>query len=158
MTIRKIKIDDSDELRSSLDGLYQSASQTALARWALQLSKHSFKMIGRNGMDVDAVVQGYTILEACLNGQARIHDVRQAGFRIHELAKHCDDILLKTALRVAGQAVGTGHMKEHAMVASDYAVKVVNLLFPGDREAVIRERLWQIELMKRQMPNEEMSL
>lgn len=54
----------------------------------------------------------------------------------------------QTVLRVVGQAVATGHMREHAMVSSDYAVKVINLLFPNDINAVRQERFWQIEHLK----------
>ena len=46
-----------------------------------------------------------------------------------------------------GQAVAAGHMQEHAMAASDYAGKVVNLRFPNDANAVKQERLWQIETL-----------
>ena len=76
-----------------------------------------------------------------------MHDVRQAGFQIHQLAKNEQDIVIQTSLRVVGQAVATGHMREHAMVVSDYAIKVINLLFPNDVSAVKQERLWQIETL-----------
>lgn len=34
------------------------------------------------------------------------------------------------------------------MVASDYAIKVINLLHPGDRAAAAaRERQWQVQAM-----------
>ena len=35
-------------------------------------------------------------------------------------------------------------MRDHAMVASDYAVKVTNILYPGDMGAVSDERVWQL--------------
>ena len=77
-----------------------------------------------------------------------MHDVRQAGFKVHQLAKESKDLVLQAALRVAGQAIGTGHMREHAMVASDYAIKVVNLKYPDNMEAVKEEREWQIATLK----------
>ena len=43
--------------------------------------------------------------------------------------------------------IGTGHMPEHAVVASDYAIKVINLLHPGDTAAATRERQWQVQAM-----------
>ena len=42
-------------------------------------------------------------------------------------------------------------MPEHAMVASDYAIKVINLLYPSDRAAITRERQWQIQAMGEEM-------
>lgn len=75
-------------------------------------------------------------------------DVRQAGFKVHQLAKACDDPVIQTALRVAGQAVSTGHMREHAMVASDYAIKTINLKYPHDMNAVKVEREWHISTLR----------
>nr|WP_205408845.1 hypothetical protein [Bifidobacterium lemurum] len=77
-----------------------------------------------------------------------MHDVRQVGFQIHLLAKNGQDVVVRTALRVVGYAVATGHMPEHALAASDYAIKVINLLFPGNVNAVRQERLWQIERLR----------
>lgn len=79
--------------------------------------------------------------ESWQKGNARMHDVRQARFKIHQLAKNSHHIVTQTALRVVGQAVAAGHMREHAMVSSDYAVKVINLLFPNDINAVRQERV-----------------
>ncbi len=94
------------------------------------------------------IIAGYAVNESWQKGNARMHDVRQAGFKIHQLAKNSHDIVTQTALRVVGQAVAAGHMREHAMVSSDYAVKVINLLFPNDINAVRQERLWQIEHLR----------
>ena len=149
--IRKIKIEDSDELRSVLDALYESVSQRTLARWALKLAAHALEMTGHSIQAFDAVLRGFAVNEAWQMKRMRSHDVRQAGFQIHKLAANCDDTLLSAALRVAGHAVGTGHMREHAMVASDYAVKAVNILFPGNRIAVLEEREWQIVTMKQEL-------
>ena len=38
-------------------------------------------------------------------------------------------------------------MKEHAIVASDYAIKVVNLLYLNDIDKVTKERLWQLSTL-----------
>lgn len=67
------------------------------------------------------ICNGFEINEAWQAGCARMHDVRQT--------------------------VATGHMKEHAMVASDYAIKVINFFSKGNRDAVILEREWQIRTL-----------
>ena len=64
------------------------------------------------------------------------------------MAKSSEDDIISTALRIVGHAVATGHMKEHAMVASDYAAKVINSLCPTNMDAVKKERLWQINHLK----------
>lgn len=143
-TQTKIKIDDAVELRQKLDGIYDTASQTILAKWSILLAKHIMDIAGFANAENETILNGFDVNEAWQNGQARMHDVRQAGFKIHALSKATEDVLHIAILRVIGQAVGTGHMREHAMVASDYAVKVVNILQPDNKEAVIAEREWQI--------------
>lgn len=147
-TKTKIKILDDIDLRKLLDEEYEKSSQVRLCQYALLLATHILTMIKYDDMDNPAIKAGYAVNESWQKGEARMHDVRQAGFKIHQLAKNSQNSVTQTALRVVGQAVATGHMREHAMVASDYAVKVINLLFPGDSDAIKRERLWQIENLR----------
>lgn len=72
-------------------------------------------------MDNPALKAGFAVNESWQKGNARMHDVRQAAFQIHRLARDSQDAVIQAALRTAGQAVAAGHMREHAMVASDYA-------------------------------------
>ena len=130
----KITINDDSAGRAALDALYAGASQVALCRYALRLAAHIMETAGYDDSHNPA-------------GAARMHDVRQAGFAVHKLARQAPDELTTAVLRVVGQAIGTGHMPEHAMVASDYAIKVINLLHPGDRAAATRERQWQVRVM-----------
>jgi len=144
----KIKIKDLVELREQLDCIYESKSQIQLAQWALNLAKHILELVNYE-YKTDTVIQdGFATNEKWQIGEARMHDVRQAGFKVHKLARESTDIITQNALRVVGQAIGTGHMREHAMVASDYAVKVINLKFTEDMEAVKKEREWQIKTIK----------
>lgn len=147
-TRTKIKISDDIQLRKLLDEEYEKSSQIKLCKYALLLATHILTTIDYKDMDNSVIQTGYAVNESWQNGNARMYDVRQAGFGIHQLAKNCKDIITQTALRVVGQAVATGHMREHAMVASDYSIKVINLLFPNDTDAVKQERLWQIEHLR----------
>ncbi|KLU61171.1 hypothetical protein CEB3_c23910 [Peptococcaceae bacterium CEB3] len=144
----KIKINDAVELREQLDHIYENKSQMELAQWAINLAKHILSLVGYDYENESIIIDGFATNEKWQIGEARMHDVRQAGFKVHRLAKETTDVILQAALRVVGQAIGTGHMREHAMVASDYAVKVINLKFPADMEAVKSEREWQIRAMK----------
>ena len=144
----KIKINDIPELRSTLDAIYEGKTQVQLAQWALSLAEHILVLVGYD-YENDSIVQaGFTTNRQWQSGAARMFDVRQAGFKVHQLAKMCNDPVVQSALRVAGQAIGTGHMREHAMVASDYAIKTINLKYPNDLNAVKAEREWQIAILK----------
>ncbi|MEA5078065.1 MAG: hypothetical protein VB013_05800 [Anaerolineaceae bacterium] len=149
MTKVKIKINDIPELRTSLDAIYETKTQIELAQWALNLAQHILTIVGYDYEAATSVIQnGFTTNRQWQSGTARMFDVRQAGFKVHQLAKICDDPVIQAAIRVAGQAVGTGHMREHAMVASDYAIKTINLKYPNDINAVRTEREWQITTLK----------
>ena len=144
----KVKINDISELRGELDTICDEKMQLQLAQWALKLAEHILTLVGYN-YEADPVIQnGFDTNRQWQAGIARMFDVRQAGFKMHQLAKSCNDPIQQAALRVTGQAVGTGHMREHAMVASDYAIKVINLKHPGDIRAVKAEREWQIKTLK----------
>jgi hypothetical protein len=146
-TVSKIKLKDATELREKLDQIYENKSHVDLAQWAIGLAKHIFSLIDYDYGSVTAITEGFVTNERWQKGEAQMHDVRQAGFRVHQLARESQNPLLQTALRVAGQAIGTGHMREHAMVASDYAIRVINQKYPDNMAAVKDEREWQIKTM-----------
>ena len=144
----KIKILDDASGRQALDKCYSNASQVALCRYALRLAAHIMETAGYNDPHNPAITAGFAANRQWQAGAARMHDVRQAGFAVHKLARQAPDELTTAVLRVVGQAIGTGHMPEHAMVASDYAIKVITLLHPGDATAATRERQWQVQAMR----------
>lgn len=148
MTRTKVKILDDVKLRQILDDEYEQSSQIKLCKYALLLATHILTVIDYKDSNHVVMKNGYAVNERWQKGEVHMHDVRQAGFQIHQLARSSQDIVAQIALRVVGQAVATGHMREHAMVSSDYAIKVINLLFPGDVNAVRQERLWQIAHLK----------
>ena len=144
----KIKINDIPELRATLDEIYEGKTQLQLAQWALKLAEHILTIVEYNYEDDPIIQFGFDTNRQWQTGAVRMFDVRQAGFKVHQLAKACNDPIIQAALRVAGQAVGTGHMREHAMVASDYSIKAINLKYSGDISAVKAEREWQIRTLR----------
>lgn len=145
----KINIKDNSALRREIDELYENMDQISLARWSLSIAKHILQVVDIDYESIDEIVAGFNVNELWQNKKAGIHNVRQAGFKIHKIARACDSEIKKTALRVAGHAVGSGHMKEHAMVASDYAVKTIGLIYPKNMEAITLEREWQLNEIKK---------
>ena len=146
----KIKIVDDSSIRDEIFKLYESTNQLLLAKWSISIARHILNLVGIDYKTVDVIREGLEVNERWQLGTARMYDVRQAGFKIHKLAReNNNNKVYQTALRVVGQAVGSGHMSEHSIVASDYAVKVVGLLFSNDLDSITKERKWQLEeLMK----------
>jgi hypothetical protein len=148
-TKTKIKIKDNVELRRELDQIYDNTDQVILAKWAISVAKRILKVASIGYSSIDEITNGFQTNERWQVGQARMFDVRQAGFKVHRLAKESDNPIETAALRTAGQAIGTGHMREHAMVCSDYAVKTIGLLSDGNTLQISEEREWQINELKR---------
>lgn len=148
MTIRKIKIPDDEALRESLDNLYQKQEHLTLARWSLEIAARVISLTELAVADYPEIQQGFEQNKLWQTGDARMHDVRQAGFALHRRAKTQTDAIKLNTLRTIGQAVSSGHMPDHALVASDYAVKVIHLLFPHDQAKITAERQWQIEKLQ----------
>lgn len=148
-TIAKIKIIDNRELRAEIDNFYEKAEQKVLAKWSLNMAKHILYFAGIDYQTIDAITDGFMVNELWQEGKMRIHDVRQAGFKIHKIARECDSEIKKFAFRTVAQAVSSGHMREHAMVTSDYAIKTIGLISSNNISDITAERQWQLNELKK---------
>ncbi|MFA6388823.1 MAG: putative immunity protein [Patescibacteria group bacterium] len=144
-----MKITDNNGLRTQIDDLYQKTNQIVLAKWSLKIAKRILEAAGIDYKNIAVIVGGFKVNELWQNSKARTHTVRQAGFKIHKLAHDSDSEIQKSAFRTAGQAVASGHMKEHAMVASDYAIKTIGLITNNDLGAITKERRWQLNALNK---------
>ncbi|TDE04981.1 putative immunity protein [Flavobacterium hiemivividum] len=147
-TKTKIKIEDDSELRAEIDRLYEITEQVELAKWSIKCAKHILPLSKVENIDMSDIESGIGVNEFWQVGKASVNQVRKAGFKIHAVARNCKTEIGKNAIRTVGQAVGVGHMKEHAMVCSDYAIKTVQLAFPMDKEKITEERQWQLKALE----------
>ena len=148
MTITKIKIVDNSSLRAEVDALYKLTNQVDLAKWAIKCAKHAMNLIKSDTIDLTIIENGFKINEHWQIGKTSVHEVRLAGFKIHQVARQCKSEIQKNAFRAAGQAVGVGHMREHAMVCADYVIKTIQLMYPNQFEKITEERQWQLNELK----------
>ena len=143
----KIRIADDAEQRDRLCRLLVAQNQHDLATWAMQCVQHILPLLP-DAAGADAVHAAFALLEHWQNGQADVAQLRQTGFALHKLAKEQQNPVATAVLRAAGQAVGVGHMKEHAPVCGDYAVKAVGLANGQNPQAISQERQWQLEQLQ----------
>lgn len=147
----KLHFADDQGLRFEIDALADRADQVTLAKWAVQCAKHIVYLIEAEFPDHPALDKGFFVLELWLKGLAQVHDVRQAGFEVHDFARRCTSEIAVTAARAAGHAISVGHMREHAMVCSDYAVKAVGLSSSDNSVVIRRERMYQRDELRKLM-------
>jgi hypothetical protein len=147
-TKTKINIIDNSNLRMEIDILYEQTDQIDLARWAIKCAKHILPFSEVEKIDITAIENGFKINELWQIGKAGVHEIRQAGFKIHEVVRQCKSEIAKNAIRTSGHAVGVGHMREHAMVCSDYAIKTIQLVFADNVDKITQERQWQLNELR----------
>lgn len=147
-TKSKIKITDNLELRAEIDSLFESTAQVTLAKWAIECAKHVLPLANSEDIDITDIYEGMLINQLWQDGKASVNEVIKAGFKIHAVARQCQTEIAKTVFRAVGHAVAVGHMREHAMVCSDYAIKSIQLAYPKDSEKITIERQWQLDSLK----------
>lgn len=146
----KLKILDDSQKRLELEQILVQLPQKYLALWAMETSNRYTDMIdiGDDLKKQQILTQVQEVFEARLAGNVSAYELRQAGFLAQQLSQQAKSPVSKYAARVFAQTVATAHMRGHAIVSADYAVKVINLQSSDDMQAVVRERKQQIELAK----------
>ena len=140
------KIDDIPELKEQLIGIFESKSHKDISRYSLLLAEHILSLT--NTPIDDAIQKCFDTSKKWQDGKAKFQEARQVAFMLYRLARMEKDPIKVKVLRVMGQVAATPHVKRHALIASDYAIKLINLMYPKNFEEVAKERKIQIDLMK----------
>jgi len=146
----KIKILDYGQKRLKLEQILVQLPQKQLAQWAMEHATRFIALIdiGDDLKKQQILTQVQEVFEARLEDKVSAYELRKAAFLAQQLSQQAKSPVSKYAARVFAQAVATAHMRGHAIVSADYAVKVINLQSPDDMKAVISERKQQIRLAK----------
>lgn len=144
----KIKIVDDADKRLVLEQLLDELPQQFLVMWARENATRFQYLIdiGDKTLQEKIVSETDLVLQQRLEGEVGAYAVRKAGFLAHSLSQKSVTDVSKYAARVYAQALATAHMRGHALVSADYAVKVVNLLTQENPSAASKERSKQLEL------------
>lgn len=155
MAKSKLRIQDEPALRQELEALILSSSQALLVEWSIDVARRNLKEVQLSELETKTIDSAFKTALAKTKGEVRAYDVRVAGFAVHQLVDSVQDPVKISILRVCGQAVGVAHMREHAQVMADYAIKAINQKHPGDLEAVAKERRLQIDSLQTFIRNQK---
>lgn len=140
------KLDDIPELKKKLIEVFDTKTHRNVSRYGLLLADHILRLTNMPG---DKALEAcYRVNEKWRDGAAKFQEARAAAGQLLDMARGEKDPVREKALRVMAQVAAIPHVKRHALIASDYAVKVINLLYPGSLNEVKKERKLQIKLMK----------
>ncbi|HLR72544.1 MAG TPA: hypothetical protein VK085_14080 [Pseudogracilibacillus sp.] len=143
----KIKIVDNINLRNKIEKELQKLPQKLLAQWALNIATPYLDYLDNHLKNDSRINLGIETLEKRMNRNIKAYDLRQVGFTVNELAKESKTNISKYSARSFAQAIATGHMRGHAMVSSDYAIKAVNTLTDNSLDASTKERERQLKIV-----------
>lgn len=142
------KIDDIPELKEKLIEAFdaKAGDHRAVSRYGLLLAAHVLEL---TGVQRDAAIgECFAVNQRWQEGRAKFQDARDAADVLLRLAREEKDPVRVKVLRVIAQVAAIPHVKRHALIASDYAIKLINLLHPKDFDEVRKEREIQIALME----------
>ena len=140
------KIDDIPELKDELIAVFESKSKKNISCYGVLLVEHVLSLT--NVQPCDAINECIAISTKWQEGKATYQETRQAAAMIPDLARVEKDPVKANVLRVVGQVTLIPHVKRHALIASEYAITLINLMYPKNLEEVRKERKIQIDLMK----------
>jgi hypothetical protein len=144
------KIDDIPALRIELKNIFNNKSHKEMVKYCLLLGQHILKIT--NMEPCNEIMESFEINKKWLNGEtgkgfAKFQIARNAAGKLLELARNEKDPIKQKIYRVMAQIANSPHVKNHALWASDYAIKLINTIYPNNYDEVKREREIQIELM-----------
>jgi hypothetical protein len=146
------KIDDVPDLRIELENIFNSKSHKEMAKYSLLLGKHILEIT--NTKPCKEIKEGFVLNKKWQKGEpnkkgfAKFQESRNAAYKLYKLARNEKDPIKEKVYRVMAQIAAVPHVKNHALWASDYAVKLINKLYPNNFDEVKKEREVQIKLMK----------
>lgn len=142
----KIKVTDIPQKRLELEKLLEQLPHKEVARWAVENARKFIEDI-ENFADKESILEEtLNVFQQRLEGKICAYQLRQAGFLANTLSKRSKADISKFAARVYTQAIASDHMRGHAIVSSDYAIKVIQLKDPLDLDRIRAERERQIAL------------
>jgi hypothetical protein len=140
------KIDDIPRLKEDLIDVFLTKNHKDISRYSLLLAKHILQLA--NMQPTDAINEVFEINIKWQEGKAKFQEARNVAGKLLAMAREEKDPITIKVLRIMAQAANTPHVARHALIASDYAITLVNLMHPQNLKEVENERRLQIELMK----------
>ena len=140
------KIDDIPELRNEFIAIYDTKDHKQVVRFCLALGQHLLDITGFE--PCDEIPASFTAMQEWLDDKTNYHKSRNLSFEISRIARTEKDPIKMKFLQTMSQTVASPHVKYHGLWATDFAVTLVNKMYPDNLDEVQKEREKQIKLLK----------
>lgn len=140
------KIEDILELRNEFVAVYDSTSHKDAARFCLAYGRYLLDVMGCKPFDES--IRAFEAVQEWFDGKTWYQKARKIGGEFHDLARDERDPVKARFYRTMAQIACVPHVKYHALWATDFAITLINRMFPGNMDEVRKERERQIELIQ----------
>ena len=140
-----VLIMDDDLMRIEQERKMETLTQKELARWILNVVEKYLEYF--DNKEDDKIKEAYELFNQYIEGNISNIEFRKGVLNTSKLSKEATTEIGKYATRAFYQAISTLNMRASAIAASDNCIKIVNLLYPNDKDKVRFERLRQINLI-----------
>ena len=140
-----VLIMDDDLMRIEQERKMETLTQKELARWILNVVEKYLEYF--DNKEDDKIKEAYELFNQYIEGNSSNIEFRKGVLNTSKLSKEATTEIGKYATRAFYQAISTLNMRANAIAASDNCIKIVNLLYPNDKDKVRFERLRQINLI-----------
>jgi hypothetical protein len=133
------KIEDVPEARNRFIAVYDEKTKAAAVRFGLLYGK---RLLGVAGIAPCAeVLKAFDAMRRWLEGKTNYHEARNIAFGdLCRRARAENDPVRERFYRTMAQIACIPHVKYHALWAADFAVTLINRMYPGDLEEALKER------------------
>jgi hypothetical protein len=141
------KIDDIPKLRDEFITEYDAKNKEDMVRFGLLLASHLLEITGFE--PCEEVRHTLAAMERWLAKTANYHEARSIDYgRLWKDARSGGDAVRERFFRTMHQITCIPHCKYHALWATDFAVTMINRMFPGNMDKVRKEREAQLEMIR----------
>ncbi|MFJ1261180.1 putative immunity protein [Capnocytophaga canis] len=140
------KIEDISALRDEFITIFDTKNRQEIVLFCLSLAQHLIDFTKFE--PCDEMLLAFEAMKEWLDGKTNYHKARNISFQISRLAKEESDVAKVKFYRTMAQIAASTHTKFHGLWATDFAITLINKMFPNDVEAVRKEREKHIALLK----------
>jgi hypothetical protein len=140
------KIDDIPELKSKFIDIYDTKSHKEMVLFCMALGLHILDVTGFQ--PCNEITESFKAMQKWMDGNVNYQEARNLSFEIGRLAKIEKDQTKARFFRTMAQVAASPHVKYHGLWATDFAVTLINRLYPGNMDEVKKEREKQIEIIR----------
>jgi hypothetical protein len=141
------KIEDVPELRNEFIAEYDARDKEDMVRFGLLLGEH---ILGITGFEpCEEIRNTFAAMQKWLDGSANYHEARSIDYgRLWKDARAADNLVKERFFRTMHQITCIPHCKYHSLWATDFAVTMINRMYPVNLDEVKKERETQLKLIR----------